>query len=212
MKLFKASAILLIAPASAFPAFLRSHRALLSEQCVDETDGYVEDSLMVAAYDAVEDEIDSSATCSDIVLDKSSCQVDFASFDSAEEFVEVCSSLGGKTIKLDATINCNYATTQIARSDTFKGFNFEYNNLMDCVSMQCEDESVKGKIGDAIDSAASDVAKVTGATCTYTVGDFAFYAAGDDGLTDIFVEDVSSAQCHSLMTAAIGLPLLALAV
>jgi len=223
MKLFSAAILLATATrASSFPSFLRSHRALMNQQCLDETDVYVEDSLMAAAYEAVEGEIEDMATCSDAVLDKSSCQVDFATFDSSEEFVQACQALGGKTVKLDASINCSYATTQIARSEgamsTLKGFNFMYNNLFDCVSLQCEDASVKDKIDGAIDSTAKDVAKSTGATCTYTVDGFASSAVGEGtsdgagGVTDIFVKDSSSSQCRSLMTAAIGVPLLALAI
>lgn len=223
MKLFSAAILIATATrASSFPSFLRSHRALMNQQCLDETDVYVEDSLMAAAYEAVEGEIEDMATCSDAVLDKSSCQVDFATFDSSEEFVQACQALGGKTVKLDASINCSYATTQIARSEgamsTLKGFNFMYNNLLDCVSLQCEDASVKDKIDGAIDSTAKDVAKSTGATCTYTVDGFASSAVGEGtsdgagGVTDIFVKDSSSSQCRSLMTAAIGVPLLALAI
>jgi|SaaInl74LU_5_DNA_1037368.scaffolds.fasta_scaffold01909_8 hypothetical protein len=223
MKFFSAAILLATATrASSFPSFLRSHRALMNQQCLDETDVYVEDSLMAAAYEAVEGEIEDMATCSDAVLDKSSCQVDFATFDSSEEFVQACQALGGKTVKLDASINCSYATTQIARSEgamsTLKGFNFMYNNLLDCVSLQCEDASVKDKIDGAIDSTAKDVAKSTGATCAYTVDGFASSAVGEGtsggagGVTDIFVKDSSSSQCRSLMTAAIGVPLLALAI
>jgi len=163
-------------------------------------------------------EMEDVATCSDTVLDKSSCQVDFSTFDSSEEFLQVCGALGGKAVKIDASINCNYGTTQIPRSDIGKkGFIFLYNNLFDCVSLQCGDTNVKDKIDSAIDDITNDVAKITGATCTYTVDDFVSSAVGKgtsdgDGLTDIFEKDSSSAQCRSLMTAAIGVPLLALAV
>ncbi len=67
-----------------------------------------------------------------------------------------------------------------------------------------------------MDTAASDVSKRTGATCSYTVDGFASSAAASKGtpVTDILVEKdtTSSAQCRSLMAAAIGAPLLALAV
>jgi hypothetical protein len=245
MKILAASAILLASTASAFPSFLRSHRALMNQQCLDETDGFVEDSLMAAAYVALEGEIEDMAACSGAVLDNASCQVDFATFENSEEFMQVCESLGGKTVKLDASVDCSYATTQIARADgvmvTLKGFNFKYTNLMDCVSSQCEDTSVKDKIVGVIDNAATDVAKTTGATCTYTVGSLTSTDGGEvtsvegtvtgtvtgggdvtssggegsssgTGGSEIFVKDSSSAQCRSLMTAAIGVPLLALAV
>lgn len=219
MKASAATAILLLATrAGAFPSFLRSHRALVNQQCLDETDSYIEDSLMVAAYGAVEEEIEDEAACSDSVLGKSSCQVDFSTFDSSEEFLQVCGALGGKAVKIDASINCNYGTAQIARSDSGKnGFIFLYNNLFDCVSLQCGDTGVTDKIDGAIADTANDVAKITGATCTYTLDDFVSSGgdegtSGGDGLTDIFEKDSSSAQCRSLMTAAIGVPLLALAV
>ena len=217
MKATVATAILLATAtgAGAFPSFLRSHRALINQQCLDETNTFVEDSSMASAYSAVEEEIADVATCADTVLGKSSCQVDFTTFDSSEEFVQVCGALGGKAIKLDASINCNYDATQIARSDSGKnGFVFLYNNLLDCVSLQCEDASVEDKIGGAINDVTNDVAKITGATCTYNVDGFASSAVGDGaGLTDIFKDDSSSAaQCRSLMTAAIGAPLLALVV
>ena len=227
MKASVATAILLATAtgAGAFPSFLRSHRALISQQCLDETNTYTEDSLMTAAYIAVEEEIEDVATCSDTVLGKSSCQVDFTTFDSSDEFVQVCGALGGKAVKLDASINCNYDAAQIARSDSGKnGFIFLYNNLFDCVSLQCEDVSVEDKISGAISDVANDVAKITGATCTYTVDGFASAVLDEEksegaGLTDVFEEDSpsaqddsSSAQCRSLMTAAIGVPLLALAV
>jgi hypothetical protein len=217
----------------------------MNQQCLDETDGFVEDSLMAAAYVALEGEIEDMAACSGAVLDNASCQVDFATFENSEEFMQVCESLGGKTVKLDASVDCSYATTQIARADgvmvTLKGFNFKYTNLMDCVSSQCEDTSVKDKIVGVIDNAATDVAKTTGATCTYTVGSLTSTDGGEvtsvegtvtgtvtgggdvtssggegsssgTGGSEIFVKDSSSAQCRSLMTAAIGVPLLALAV
>ena len=84
MKASAAAAILLATAtrAGAFPSFLRSHRALINQQCLDETDSYIEDSLMVAAYGAVEEEIEDEAACSDTVLGKTSCQVDFSTFDS----------------------------------------------------------------------------------------------------------------------------------
>lgn len=225
---YSAASLLLATAASAFPSFIRSQRALMNLQCLDETDAYVDDSMMAAAYVALEGEIEDMAACSGAV-----CQVDFASFDSSEDFVQVCQELGGKTVKLDASVDCSYATTQIARADgamvTLKGFNFKYTNLMDCVSLQCEDTSVLDKIDGVIDNTSKAVAKATGATCTYTVDSFSFSVGGQvtnsggegqvtnsggEGTssgTDI-VTDTSSAQCHSLLTAAIGLPILALAV
>lgn len=217
--------------AGAFPSFLRSHRSLVTEQCLAETGAYSEAATMATAYGAVESEIEDMAACS-AVIDKASCEVDFATFDSAEEFVQSCAALGGKTIKLDANINCSYDAPQIGRMEgsPTSGFTFTYHNLLDCVSPQCEDSSVQDKVKGAIETATNDVAKRTRATCTYTVDGFASSAASEGTpVTDILVEDdssstsdgagsepvekdTSSAQCRSLMAAAIGAPLLALAV
>lgn len=218
--------------AGAFPSFLRSHRSLVTEQCLAETGAYSEAATMATAYGAVEGEIEDMAACS-AVIDKATCDVDFATFDSAEEFVQSCAALGGKTIKLDANINCSYDAPQIGRMEgsPTSGFTFTYHNLLDCVSPQCEDSSVQDKVKGAIETATNDVAKRTGATCTYTVGNFASSAAASEGtpVTDILLDDssstsdgagsgtvekdtTSSAQCRSLMAAAIGAPLLALAV
>lgn len=214
--------------AGAFPSFLRSHRSLVTDQCLAETGAYSEDSMMALAYGAVEGEIEDMATCS-AVIDKASCEVDFATFDSSEEFVQTCAALGGKTVKLDANINCSYDAPQTGRMEgsPTNGFTFTYNNLLDCVSLQCEDSNVQDQVKGTIETAANDVAKRTGATCTYTVDDFASSAAASEGtpVTDILVDDssstfdeavyedtTSSAQCRSLMAAVIGAPLLALAV
>lgn len=243
MKFIAAPALLLATTASAFPSFsfLRNHRALVSQQCMDETDTVVQDSMMMAAVDAIKDEIGDKAGCSDVLADQSSCQVDFGTFDSTEEFMQVCEVMGGKAVSLDLSMDCKYATAQIGRAEggavaTLKGFNFKYSNLMDCVSFTCDDESVVDKIGGVIANTATNVSKTTGATCTHSISNFSSTSADgtvtkvpiiietvEGGVTtesdgevspeNFVMDSTSSAQCRSLMTAVIGAaPIMAFAL
>ena len=98
---------------------------------------------MLASFDAVNEEIDEKASCSGVELSKSNCEVDVEMLDSTEQCMKACQDMGGKTIEVN---------TAIEKRDqlTVNDFNFKYTGLMDCVPMECDDESVNEKIGGAI--------------------------------------------------------------
>jgi hypothetical protein len=209
-----------------FPAFFRGshrdHRALASQQCLDETDGFFVDDTVVAAFDAMNEEIQDKAGCSGVELNKDTCTVDFESFDTHEQFEEACAAIGGKTIMVDAVIDCGYTASQISRQElTVNGFTFNYNNMMDCVSIECDDEGIEEKIDAEISKVATTLESSMAATCSYTMevstnsahSDEEPLTTGEDGSTGTAETDEvpapsSSAQCRSLMSAVIGVPLL----
>ncbi|KAL3780901.1 hypothetical protein ACHAW5_010736 [Stephanodiscus triporus] len=210
-----------------FPAFFRGshqrHRALASQQCLEETDSLLVDDLVAAAFDAVNEEIQDKAGCSELELNKDTCSVDFETFDAAEQFMQACADMGGKAITVDAVIDCGYSTAQISRQElTVNGFTFNYNNMMDCVSMECDDESVKEKIDTEIAKIATTLESSILATCSYTMDvsstsstsgeETSTPNAGQEGGSEEVAIASSAAQCRSLMTAVIGVPLLNMAL
>lgn len=244
-----------------YPSFFRgslhSRRALQddywankkSQQCLDETDGFFEDSRMSAAFDAVDDEIDDRASCSGLELGKSTCEVDFDTFDSSGLFAMACEGMGGKYIEVNAVIDCGHAFAQPsarnqdifdvssalqaannggdsvavetnggASSDQIAvdGFLFKYMGLMDCVSLECDDGSVQDKIGGAVAKAASTLSSALDATCSHAIEGFSSSTSIQEQ-QDAPVEEEgntgpSSAQCRSLMTAAVGVPIVSMAL
>ncbi|KAL3823551.1 hypothetical protein ACHAXA_002892 [Cyclostephanos tholiformis] len=213
-----------------FPAFFRGanrvQRALASQQCLDETDGLFVDDSVAAAFDAMNEEIQDRAGCSGVELDKDTCTVDFETFDTHEQFEKACADMGGKTITVDAVIDCGYSASQISRQElTVNGFTFSYNNMMDCVSMECDDEGIKEKIDAEISKVATTLESSMVTTCSYTMdvsstsstSDEESLTTGEDGSTGTAeTEEVpapsSSAQCRSLLSAVIGVPLLNMAL
>jgi hypothetical protein len=224
-----------------FPAFFRGsnrrHRALASQQCLDETDSFFVDDSVAVAFDAVNDEIQDKAGCSGVELNKDTCTVDFETFDTAEQFMQACADIGGKAITVDAVIDCGYSMDQISRQElTVNGFTFNYNNMMDCVSMECDDEGLMEKIDTEIAKVMTTLESSMVAACSYTMdvtsagevtsdatdapttgevtADAEAPTTGTDGSTGTAeVPAVSSAaQCRSLMAAVIGVPLVNMAL
>ena len=227
-----------------FPAFFRGsnrrHRALASQQCLDETDTFFVDDSVAIAFDAVNDEIQDKAGCSGVELNKDTCTVDFETFDTAEQFMQACADIGGKAITVDAVIDCGYSVDQISRQElTVNGFTFNYNNMMDCVSMECDDEGLEEKIDAEIAKVKTTLESSMVAACSYTVDvTSASAASGETGeVTDVpttgeVTADAeapttgtdgstgtsevpsasSAAQCRSLMAAVIGVPLVNMAL
>ena len=207
------------------PAFFRGshqrHRALASQQCLEETDSFFVDESVAAAFDAVNEEIQDKASCSGVEVNKDTCSVDFDSFATAEQFMQTCVDMGGKAITVDAVIDCGYSAAQISRQElTVNGFTFNYNNMMDCVSIECDDEDVKEKIGTEIAKVATTLESATVATCSYTM-DVSSTSSTSEEETSTTGEEVgseevavasSAAQCRSVMTAVIGVPLMNMAL
>jgi len=183
MKVFPA-ALAFLMPARASGGVLSSlfgglhWRSLTSEQCLEETTDYFSDgSLMVAAFDAVNGEIADKASCSGVspTVGRSTCTVDFDTFETTEQFVKACQYVyGGKAVEVNAEIECGYQPdiTEIEKSLSQKGFTFKYDNLLDCVSLECDDESIKEKIEGEVAKAASKLESSLDVTCTYSTEGF----------------------------------------
>lgn len=158
------------------------NRALASEMCIDQTnDIFTEDSIMVFAYESVDDEIDEKASCEGTDGINPTCAVDFETFASAEQFNKACQYVtGGKVVGINAKIDCTYELSpQLSKSLTLKdGFSFKYDHLMDCVSLECDDEGIKEKIDDEFAKVASKLEKTFGVSCSYTTE--GFVAGGSD--------------------------------
>jgi len=276
-----AAAVLLLADQANggyyFPSFFgfNRHRSLASEQCLEETSDFFDDSLLSATFDAVEVEIEDKAVCPGSELGTSNCEVDFGTFNTLAGFTKTCEDMGGKTVRVNVEIECGLAVAELFKTRDgldVNGFSFKYNNLVDCVSMECDDARVKDKIDASISKAASTLESSLDASCTYSMEGFvspvvsdisetvapetpkvemdvgdalgAVNGAGEtNGAGDVTPDEVpegdgsgevpddetpgdgsmvvkdpkegsssASAQCRILMTAALGVPLLNMAL
>ena len=196
-----------------FPAFFRGsnrrHRALASQQCLDETDSFFVDDSVAVAFDAVNDEIQDKAGCSGVELNKDTCTVDFETFDTAEQFMQACADIGGKAITVDAVIDCGYSVDQISRQElTVNGFTFNYNNMMDCVSMECDDEGLMEKIDAEIAKVKTTLESSMVATCSHTMDVSSASATSDEEAptTEEVTSDATDAPTTGEVTADVDAP------
>ena len=140
----------------------------LASMCLDETTELFDESEMTSAYEAVEEEVDGKSECWMPGNEAAYCIVDFDTFDSAEDFIGTCSSIGGNTIKVNAEIQCRYNVALPTQRNADIGFAMTYSNMMDCVSDSCEADEITDNVSKALKSTAIEVGEKTNSQCSYT--------------------------------------------
>ena len=123
---------------------------------------------MASAYEAVEEEVDDKSECWMPGNKAAYCVVDFDTFDSAEDFIGTCSSIGGNTIKVNAEIQCRYNAATPTQRNGNVGFAMTYSNMMDCVSDACEAGEITDNVSETLKSTATEVGEKTNSQCSYT--------------------------------------------
>ena len=179
-----------VAQASILETFFGSNRNL-ADMCIDETTDLFIDAEMTESFEAVENEIEDKAECWSPGNSATYCIVDFDTFDSADEFEATCTSMGGKTVKVTAEVQCQYnGGTSPTQRQVTDGFVLTYQNLLDCVSDSCSTDEVTEKVSETLVNVAVEVGNQVNAQCSSAMSDFSLM--GDD--TGVAVEGGESSE------------------